>query len=62
MTRRNIVSVALSDAELDVLRTIPAKTDSERIRMLIRKVLTGEWIPESRAKAPKRRGKCSASP
>ena len=62
MTRRNIVSVALSDAELDVLRTIPAKTDSERIRMLIRKVLTGEWVRESRAKAPKRRGKCSASP
>ncbi|MCL5285767.1 MAG: hypothetical protein M1313_08510 [Nitrospirae bacterium] len=46
MTRRNIVSVALSDPEMEVLRSIPAQTDSERIRMLIRKLVTGEWIPE----------------
>jgi hypothetical protein len=47
MNRRNIVSVALSDPELEVLRSIPARTDSERIRMLIRKLVTGEWVPES---------------
>ena len=47
MTWRNVVSVALSDPELEVLRTIPAKTDSERLRMLIRKLITGEWVPES---------------
>ena len=47
MTRRNVVSVAISDPELEVLRTIPAKTDSERLRMLIRKLIMGEWVPES---------------
>ena len=47
MNRRNIVSVALSDPELEVLRSIPTRTDSERIRMLIRKLVTGEWVPES---------------
>ncbi len=47
MNRRNIVSVAMSDPERDVCCSIPARTDSERIRMLIRKLMTGEWIPET---------------
>lgn len=46
VSRQNIVSIALSDTELKVLRTIPGANDSEKIRVLIRTLITGEWSPE----------------
>ena len=46
VSRQNIVSIALSDTELKVLRTIPGSDDSEKIRVLIRTLITGEWSPD----------------
>lgn len=46
VSRQNIVSIALSDTELKVLRTIPGANDSEKVRVLIKTLITGEWSPE----------------